>query len=234
MSYSTVIFDLFLTLASGYSFTEHERIVAEMAAVLDAPDPATFTQLFSHETWPDRGTGRLPTIQANIEAIFQHLGWPVDPARVAEAVQIRREFTSNALAPLPGALEALEAVRARGYRTALISDCSEETPLLWNQTPFASLMKVAVFSCEVGMLKPEPGIYSIACQRLGVKPATCVYIGDREEELIGARDAGMRAIMSLPPHKDTYEARDSTRPTWDGPSIPSVAALPALLDSLRV
>lgn len=233
MPYSTVIFDLYLTLVNGYSFTEHERVVAEMASALHAPDPSAFARLFSHETWPDRGTGRLPTIRANIEAIYRRLGWPIEPERVAEAARLRREFTSNALVPLPGALEALEAVRARGYRTALISDCSEETPLLWGQTPFAPLMEVTVFSCEVGMLKPEPGIYALACQRLGVEPTACVYTGDREEELIGARDAGMRAIMSLPPHQDTYEARDANRPVWDGPVISNVAALPALLDSLR-
>lgn len=233
MPYSTVIFDLYLTLVNGYSFTEHERVVAAMAELLQAPDPSAFARLFSYETWPDRGTGRLPTIQANIETIFQQLGWPIEPQRVEEAARLRREFTAHALVPLPGALEALEVVRARGYRTALISDCSEETPLLWGQTPFAPLIDVTVFSCEVGMLKPAPGIYSIACQRLGVEPASCVYTGDRDEELVGARDAGMRAIMSLPPHLDSYEARDMSRPKWDGETIPSVASLPALLDILR-
>ncbi len=233
MPYSTVIFDLYLTLVNGYSYTEHEGVVAEMARILQAPDPSAFARLFSFETWPDRGTGRLPTIQANIETIFRRLGWPVEPERVAEAARLRREFTANALVPLPGALEALEAVRARGYRTALVSDCSEETPLLWSRTPLAPLMDVTVFSCEVGMLKPDPGIYAIACQRLGVEPGACVYTGDREEELVGARDAGMHAVWSLPPHRDTYEARDMNRPIWNGPSIPSVAALPALLDTLR-
>jgi putative hydrolase of the HAD superfamily len=233
MRYSTVIFDLYLTLVHGYSYTEHERLVSEMAGILQAPDPVAFARLFSHETWLERGTGRLPTIRANIEAIFYRLGWPVEPERVTEAARLRREFTANALAPLPGALAALEAVRARGFRIGLISDCSEETPLLWERTPFAPLVEVAVFSCEVGLLKPDPGIYTAACQRLGVEPSACVYVGDRDEELIGARAVGMRAIQSLPPHTDTYEAREAARPSWDGPTIPSVAELPALLDALR-
>lgn len=232
MPYSTVIFDLYGTLVGGYSFTSHERVVAQMAEILRAPDPAAFAQIFTYDTWLDRSTGRVPTIQANIEAIFRRLGWPFEPERIADVVRLRREFTADALAPLPGAVEAVEAVRARGYRIGLISDCSEETPLLWNQTPFAQLVEVAIFSCEVGMLKPDPGIYAVTCQRLGVEPGACVYIGDRDEELVGARDAGMRAIQSLPPHQDTYEARDTNRPTWDGPVIPSVAALPALLDAL--
>ena len=67
MPYSTVIFDLYLTLVHGYSYTEHEQLVSKMAGILQAPDPPAFARLFSHETWPERGTGRLPTIQANIE-----------------------------------------------------------------------------------------------------------------------------------------------------------------------
>jgi len=232
MPYSTVIFDLYGTLVGGYSFTSHERVVAEMAEILRAPDPTAFARIFTYDTWLDRSTGRVPTIQANIEVIFRRLGWPLDPERIAAVVRLRRAFTADALAPLPGAVEAVEAVRARGYRIGLISDCSEETPLLWNQTPFAPLVEVAVFSCEVGMLKPNPGIYSVTCQRLGVEPGTCIYIGDRDEELVGARDAGMRAIQALPPHHDTYEARDANRPIWDGAVIPNVTALPALLDAL--
>lgn len=232
MPYSTVIFDLYGTLVGGYSFTSHEHVVAQMAEILQAPDPATFAHMFTYDTWLDRSTGRVPTIQANIEAIFHRLGWPFEPERIADVVHLRREFTAEALAPLPGALEAVADVRARGYRAGLISDCSEETPLLWRQTPFAPLIEVAVFSCEVGMLKPDPGIYALACQRLGIEPAACVYIGDRDEELVGARGAGMYAVQSLPPHLDTYEARDTNRPSWDGPVIASVAALPALLDAL--
>ncbi|HEU0026603.1 MAG TPA: HAD-IA family hydrolase [Ktedonobacterales bacterium] len=232
MPYSTVIFDLYGTLVAGYSFTGHERVVAQMAEMLRAPDPAAFAQIFTYETWLDRSTGRVPTIQANIEAIFQRLGWPFEPERIADVVHLRRAFTAEAMTPLPGAVEAVEAVRARGYCIGLISDCAEETPLLWNQTPFAPLIEVAIFSCEVGMLKPNPGIYTLACQRLGAEPAACVYVGDREEELIGARGVGMYTVQSLPPHLDTYESRDANRPSWDGPVIPSVAALPALLDAL--
>jgi putative hydrolase of the HAD superfamily len=229
--YSTVIFDLYGTLVGGYSYTDHERVVAQMAEILQAPDPATFAHVFTYDTWIDRSTGRVPTIQANIEAIFHRLGWPYEPERVADVVRLRREFTAAALAPLPSAVEAVEVMRTRGYRTGLISDCAEETPLLWSQTPFAPLIEVTVFSCEVGMLKPDPGIYAIACQRLGVEPAACIYVGDRDEEVVGARKAGMYAVRSLPPHLDTYEARAANRPSWDGPVISSVAALPALLDA---
>jgi len=228
--YSTVIFDLYGTLVGGYSYSQHERVVATMAEVMRARDHAVFARRFSYETWVARGTGTFPTIEANIAWIFAQEGWPLDQTALTEALRLRMDFMAEGLAPLPGAHETLTTLSQRGYRLSLISDCSAETSQLWESVPFAPLIESPVFSCEVGYLKPHPRIYEIACDRLGVAPEACVYIGDRPEEVIGARAAGMRALRVRPPHADTYEAREEDRPTWDGPEIDTVAELLPLLD----
>jgi putative hydrolase of the HAD superfamily len=224
-----IIFDLYGTLVDGFSFSAHERALVAMAEALQAPDPAVFAHRFTHESWIARGTGQLATIEENIAWLYERQGWPLAPERLAEAVRIRMEFSRVGLVALPGALEALTTLRRRGYRLGLISDCSAETPQLWETLPFAPLIEAPVFSCAVGYLKPDPRIYQIACERLGVAPDDCLYIGDRPEEVIGARAVGMRAIRVRPPHDDTYEARETGRPTWDGPELDAVAQLPALL-----
>jgi len=233
MRESVVIFDLYGTLVDGFSFSAHERTLVAMTQALQAPDAALFAQSFTHETWLARGTGRFHSIEENIAWIYARQGWQIAPERVTEAVRLRLEFTRAGLAPLPGALEALTTLHERGYRLGLISDCSAETPQLWESLPFAPLIEAPVFSCDVGYLKPDPHIYQIACQRLGVAPGECVYIGDRPEEVIGARAVGMRALRVRPPHDDTYEAREEGHPTWDGPELESVAQLPALLATTR-
>jgi putative hydrolase of the HAD superfamily len=232
MLYSAIIFDLYLTLARGFSMTSHEIMVAQMAEMLGARDSKAFTRLFSHETWIARATGQFMTIEDNIAAVCERLGLPVDAARIAAASRVRYAFMAQAMTPLPGALDTLAVVRARGYKTALISDCSAETPMHWPQTAYAPLIDTAIFSCRVGILKPHPKIYAAACAELGIAPKACVYVGDRQEELLGAREAGMYGIMSLPPHSDTYEAQMANRPVWDGPVIPGVTALPPLLNTL--
>ena len=231
MRYSTVIFDLYGTLVDGFSYSEHERALLAMTQALQTPDHGAFAHSFTHETWLARGTGQFPTIEDNIAWIYERAGWPVEPESIAEAVRIRLEFTRAALVPLPGAHETLTTLSQRGYRLGLISDCSAETPQLWATLPFAPLIEAPVFSCEVGHLKPDPRIYEIACERLGVAADECVYIGDRPEEVIGARAVGMRAVRVRPPHDDTYEAHEEGRPTWDGPELDSVVELAALLDA---
>jgi FMN phosphatase YigB (HAD superfamily) len=67
-----------------------------------------------------------------------------------------------------------------------------------------------VFSYAVGFVKPEPGIYLEAAQRLGVDPVNAVFIGDGgDDELAGAERAGLQAAQAtwfrgeradLPPH----------------------------------
>lgn len=226
-----IIFDLYGTLVDGFSFSAHERALVEMTATLQTPDPQAFALSFTHDTWLARGTGQFPSIEANIAWIYEEYGWPLDPDRLAEAIRIRLAFVREGLAPLPGALDALHTLKRQGRRLGLISDCSAETPQLWDSLPFAPLIEQPVFSCAVGYLKPDPRIYEIACERLSVAPGDCLYVGDRPEEVIGARAAGMRAIRVRPPHDDTYEAHEPDRPTWDGEELESVAQVPALLAS---
>jgi putative hydrolase of the HAD superfamily len=228
-----IIFDLYGTLVDGFSFTAHERALVAMTEALQTPDADAFTRSFTHETWQARATGQLASIEENIAWIYAQQGWPLASERVGEAIRIRMELSREVLVALPGALEALTTLKRQGYRLGLISDCSAETPLLWETLPFATLIEAPIFSCAVGYLKPDPRIYQIACERLGVAPGDCLYIGDRPEEVIGARAVGMRAIRVRPPHDDTYEAREEGRPTWDGPELDSVAQIPALLVAER-
>ena len=208
---AVTIFDLYGTLVDGFSYSQHERALVAMTETLQTPDPRAFALSFTHDTWLARGTGQFPSIEANIAWIYEEYRWPLDTDRMAEALQ---------------------TLKRRGHRLGLISDCSAETPEIWPSLPFAPLIEQPVFSCAVGYLKPDPRIYQIACERLGVAPTDCLYIGDRPEEVIGARGVGMRAIRVRPPRDDTYEAREPDRPVWDGPELESVAQVPAALDDL--
>jgi epoxide hydrolase-like predicted phosphatase len=52
-----------------------------------------------------------------------------------------------------------------------------------------------VFSYEVKMTKPDPAIFRLAAERLGVKPSDCVLIDDIETYCLAARQEGMKAIV---------------------------------------
>ena len=134
---------------------------------------------------------------------------------------MRREVTQQGLVPLSGAVETITELRTRGFRTGLITICSDDVPALWPETPFHGLFDAEVFSCSVGLRKPDPRIYLLVCEQLGVEPREAVFVGDGEnDELAGAERVGMTAILLERPQ---YE-RD-----WQGRRIRS---LPQLLDVL--
>ena len=48
----------------------------------------------------------------------------------------------------------------------MISVCTQDVPQVWDETPLGGKFDATVFSCDVGVSKPDPRIYEIACERL--------------------------------------------------------------------
>ncbi len=147
---------------------------------------------------------------------------------VDEVVAWRRESTRNLLSPRPGAVETLAALHARGHRLGLITVCSEDVPDVWRETVFADVFDATVYSCSVGLRKPDPRIYRLACQQLAVEPEDAVFVGDgANDELAGAERVGMRAVLIHRAGEDPpwHEVRD-----WRGPRITAIPQVLSLLD----
>jgi glucose-1-phosphatase len=60
---------------------------------------------------------------------------------------------------------------------------------------FEDLTDTVVYSHEVGVRKPDPAIYRLALDRLGVQPAEAVFLDDKELAVDGARAVGMAAVL---------------------------------------
>ena len=139
-------------------------------------------------------------------------------------------FTRRSLVASEETVETLKRLRSAGYRIGLIGDCARETPREWPSTDLAPLVDAAIFSCEVGMKKPDPHIYRLASQMLSVGPASCVFVGDgSSRELSGALAAGMRSVLVRIPLGDTYDAQRADVDGWKGASIETLRDVPSLL-----
>lgn len=94
----------------------------------------------------------------------------------------------------PGAERVVRSLRARGMRVAVVSNWDLRLRPLLAELGVLDWIDAAVISAEVGMEKPDPRIFQLACERLGVDPAAAVHVGDDEiADVGGASAAGCRA-----------------------------------------
>ncbi|MGR6316889.1 HAD-IA family hydrolase [Micromonospora soli] len=213
-----VVFDLFHTLVHGGD-PERDRVIGEMARTVGV-EPAALVAAY-HATWRERMTG-WDTVET-VRTLARRLGGTPTEEQVVRAAAHRRELAVRLLGNVPAAtLAVLDALRADGHPIGLVSNATAETAEAWRSSPLARRIDVAVFSCEVGLAKPDPAIYRTAAERLGVDPTECYFVGDGADgELAGATAVGM-TVLRTTEHNDTD-------PAWAGHVLTTLGDLPALL-----
>lgn len=89
-------------------------------------------------------------------------------------------------------ITAVEAARSAGVRTGLISN-SWGTGI-YERAPLG-IFDATVISGDVGMHKPQPEIYELGAERIGIAAPDCVFVDDLRENVTGAEAVGMTAIL---------------------------------------
>ncbi len=190
-----VLFDLFGTLIPCFQKSEFIQLIAEMAEILEVDANALEEQW--RETNVPRAIGKLKDSEEALRAIMSQLGGSLTKDKIRAVQERRRAFIQPHMKPFEGAEQVLRDVAKSGRKYALVSDCSAEIPENWPSCPLSHLFEVTAFSCQVGHKKPEPEIYLYACQRLGVEPEECVFVGDGgSNELRGAENLGITPILA--------------------------------------
>lgn len=91
-------------------------------------------------------------------------------------------------------IEAVRRARAAGVRTGLISN-SWGDGIAYEPALMEELFDAVVISGEVGMHKPQPEIFRLGAERIGVEPGNCVFVDDLRENCEGAESVGMTAVL---------------------------------------
>jgi epoxide hydrolase-like predicted phosphatase len=100
-----------------------------------------------------------------------------------------------------GMVDCLARLRPR-YRTGLLSNSFIGARQREEYTyGYSDLVDEIVYSHEVGIEKPDPRIYEIACRRLDVKPSEVVFVDDAQMAVDGAEAVGMVGIL----HRDNAD-----------------------------
>ncbi|MEI7814265.1 MAG: HAD-IA family hydrolase [Coriobacteriia bacterium] len=115
----------------------------------------------------------------------------------------------------PDVLPAFRRLRERGLRLGLISNWDDRLAGLIEGMGLASELETIVSSADVGLHKPDPRIFELACARLGVEPEAAAHVGDHHyADIVGARAVGMRPVL-IDRHADSRTWRSGFLTTLD-------------------
>jgi len=91
---------------------------------------------------------------------------------------------------------AFRRLRDAGVAVGIISNWDARLEGLLDGLGLAGHLDTVVSSACVGLHKPDPRIFGLACERLGLRPADCAHVGDHfYSDILGARAAGLHAVM---------------------------------------
>jgi putative hydrolase of the HAD superfamily len=110
------------------------------------------------------------------------------------------------LEPEAAMFAAVGAARAAGLKTGLLSNSWGMG--LYPRAKLDEQFDVVVISGEVGLRKPDPAIFMLMTERLGVAPAQCVFVDDHPGHLQAAAEAGMATVLHRSPDLTIAELED--------------------------
>ena len=166
------------------SLAEHgvERELDEVAAAFQAE-----VAYYLPRTLEGRDEESLADLGRRCTAVFlERAEAELDPAEFAPSFLAGIVFR-----PLAGAAPALERLRQAGLVLACVSNWDMSLRGHLERAGLAGLFTEIVSSADVGVAKPDPGVFVAALERLGVPPERALHVGDGDGDREGAAAAGM-------------------------------------------
>jgi putative hydrolase of the HAD superfamily len=187
-----IIFDLFHTLtAHEAGWSEHPPTCSLLGI-----DPGVWNRaLLEHSRW------RLIGDERDAVNIIRRLAHGIDPAIPVEVIEDASQrrvirFRHSLTNIPPENVETLQALRAAGYKLALVSNADVIEVSGWSDSPLSGLFDAELFSCHVGCAKPDREIYERCLRELGLGAEQCWFVGDGgSNELEGARSIGLTTVL---------------------------------------
>jgi putative hydrolase of the HAD superfamily len=207
-----------------------EAVISDFGGVLTTPLAGSF------EVFADRTGMSMAELGGALGAIVAREGahplYEMECGRLTEAEflagleralreQVGREiscagFTEalwSGLAPNPPMIDLMAALRDEGYRMALLTNNVREWESHWRaMAPIDEIFELVVDSAFVGMRKPDPEIYELALQGLGLAGEACLFVDDLERNCAAARAAGMQTVL----YRDAEQAIAEIRAALNG------------------
>ena len=101
----------------------------------------------------------------------------------------------------PSIISLVKKLKTRGIKTALLSNIINPHVEIISKKGGYKEFDVVVLSCNEGLQKPEPEIYLLTAQRLGLKPKDCIFIDNKKENLKTAKKLRIKTVLAKGPRQ---------------------------------
>ena len=148
--------------------------------------------------YKERALGLIASEEVIIDKIISTIPFNVSRSQKEKVLLAREDRMKSALQNVSiDIIDTLKSIKDKNVKLGLISNADVIDCKHWNQSQLSTLFDDAIFSCNVGMLKPDRRIFELAMNRLNVLPSECMFIGDGgSNELYGAKSVGMKTIFT--------------------------------------
>lgn len=188
-----VLFDLYDTLAyiNIHDYRHFKSLMAAEAGL-------TVEQFLSQWKQYTRAAarGEVLTTEERVARVLHDLQVVLKYDLIRKLSELEIQLQEQHVHLFTDAKDVLTHLESQGLKLGLVTNTSLATGNVPNILSIQAFFDTIVFSYAVGITKPEAGIYLAACERLGVTPETCLFVGDgNDRELDGARGVGMHTLM---------------------------------------
>jgi epoxide hydrolase-like predicted phosphatase len=152
-------------------------------------DPEAFLNLFRERPEAREELRRVETGKISEQEFCERLGAMLGVSEIEGLID--RLFAG--MKPDGEMVAAVRRAKTAGIRTGLISNSLGEGR--YDRSSFPELFDGVVISGEVGFHKPQPEIYRMGAERVGLPPEECVFVDDLRENCAGAEAVGMTAVL---------------------------------------
>ncbi len=219
-----VFFDLGGTLRIAEQVPEHqERAKARMAELAGAEDVQGFIDMVEARYEPYRVWALGENKEAGDYDLWAKWLLPELPEEKLQAICHEMTYQYRQVKGLrhivDGGLEVIQTLHRRGYKLGIISNLigEEEIPNWLRDDGLEQYFDALVLSSVCHIRKPDPAMYWMGCDQLGLKPEECASVADNlNRDITGAKAAGIGAnILFISPEKLAKKTiTDENRPDY--------------------
>ncbi len=188
-----VFFDLFFTLVHPQYLTGRNEYDVLGISAQEWEAYAENSELYN-----ERALGKIKDEKEIVDKIVRSMPYKIDDRQLTELLALRKDRMKRALLEVDEQiLHTLRSIADKDIKICLISNADVIDCKYWSSSPLAPLFDAAVFSSDVGMMKPDLKMYQYALNSIHVSAKESLFVGDGGfDELAGARRAGMKSVFT--------------------------------------